>query len=602
MRTDATKASKQGETLDAMDRASSLKRHDSRMIIHFDYDCFYASVFEAENPALKNQPLAVQQKQIIVTCNYEARRRGLYKLQLITEAKKVCPDVVIVLGEDLTRFRNASKELYSFLRKSIWSGQAERLGFDEVFLDCTDMVNYNIDILNHNDLSHSFFCLDQNDPTIGFQYDASEPFGPTYPPEAGAVSDQDLQLYQRLVLGSHLARYLRHELENEKGYTATVGISTNKILSKLVGNLHKPKSQTTLVPPYDASASSESHVTTFMDSHDIGRIPGIGFKLSQKIRARILGRQPAFDEGLVYGGTKEKVTVRDVRTFLGMGPEMLEEILSGPGSQRGIGGKIWGLIQGVDDVEVSQAKKVPSQISIEDSYTRLDTLDEVRKKLNLLSNSLIRRMHLDLMEDDDDAENTDHGISKRRWLAHPRTLRLTTRPRPAVNPDGTRSRSFNRVSRSLPMPTFAFSLTENVHALADRLVQDSLIPCFRKLHPERSGWNLSLVNVAVTNMAETAADSKDSKGRDISRMFRRQDDVLKEWRIVDEDVAPHLTDDVNDLLEGSVDEDVCSEATPPTSWESDEEVQDNVDVCGRCGLSVPSFALLAHERFHQMPD
>ena len=464
------------------------------------------------------------------------------------------------------------------------------------------MVNYNIDILNHNDLSHSFFCLDQSDPTVGFQYDASEPFGPTYPPEAGAVSDQDPQLYQRLVLGSHLARYLRHELENEKGYTATVGISTNKILSKLVGNLHKPRSQTTLVPPYDAGAGSESHVTTFMDSHDIGRIPGIGFKLSQKIRARILGRQPAFDEGLVYGGTKEKVTVRDVRNFLGMGPEMLEEILSGPGAQRGIGGKIWGLLQGVDDVEVSQAKKVPSQISIEDSYTRLDTLDEVRKKLNLLSNSLIRRMHLDLMEEDDDTENADHGILKRRWLAHPRTLRLTTRPRPALNPDGTRSRSFNRISRSLPMPTFAFSLTENVHALADRLVQDSLIPCFRKLHPERSGWNLSLVNVAVTNMAETAADSKDSDGRDISRMFRRQDDVLKEWRVVDEDVAPHPTEDVGDLLEGSVDVDVCSEATPPTSWESDDEAQDNMDVCGRCGVSVPSFALLAHERFHQMPD
>lgn len=89
-------------------------------------------MFEAENPVLKNTPLAVQQKQIIVTCNYEARRRGLYKLQLITEAKKVCPDVVIVLGEDLTRFRNASKELYRFLRQSIWSGQAERLGFDEV--------------------------------------------------------------------------------------------------------------------------------------------------------------------------------------------------------------------------------------------------------------------------------------------------------------------------------------------------------------------------------------------------------------------------------------------------------------------------------------
>lgn len=97
-----------------------------------DYDCFYASVFEAENPALKAQPLAVQQKHIVVTCNYEARRRGLRKLQLITEAKRVCPDVVIVLGEDLTRFRDASRDLYTFLQSSIWSGQAERLGFDEV--------------------------------------------------------------------------------------------------------------------------------------------------------------------------------------------------------------------------------------------------------------------------------------------------------------------------------------------------------------------------------------------------------------------------------------------------------------------------------------
>jgi DNA polymerase iota len=138
---------KRNETLHEMDGASSLKRNDSRIIIHFvrqasagtrpltkgqDYDCFYASVIENAFPALKNVPLAVQQKHIVVTCNYEARKRGLKKLQLIAEAKRICPDLVIVLGEDLTRFRNASKALYDFLRTSIWSGQAEKLGFDEV--------------------------------------------------------------------------------------------------------------------------------------------------------------------------------------------------------------------------------------------------------------------------------------------------------------------------------------------------------------------------------------------------------------------------------------------------------------------------------------
>jgi len=116
-----------------MQQGRDLRRDDSRIIIHFDYDCFYASVVENENPALKSVPLAIQQKQIVVTCNYEARRRGLRKLQLITEAKKVCPDAVMILGEDLTRFRNASKELYDFLRQSIWSDKAERLGFDEVW-------------------------------------------------------------------------------------------------------------------------------------------------------------------------------------------------------------------------------------------------------------------------------------------------------------------------------------------------------------------------------------------------------------------------------------------------------------------------------------
>ena len=81
---------------------------------------------------MKSLPLAVQQKQIVVTCNYEARRRGLRKLQLIKDAKKICPDVVIVLGEDLTKFRDASKELFSFLQGFVWGGHLEKLGFDEV--------------------------------------------------------------------------------------------------------------------------------------------------------------------------------------------------------------------------------------------------------------------------------------------------------------------------------------------------------------------------------------------------------------------------------------------------------------------------------------
>lgn len=104
------------------------------LILGQDYDCFYAAVFEKEDPKLRYLPFAVQQKQIIVTCNYEARRRGLYKLQLVREAKQKCPDLIIALGEDLTRFRNASKDNYDFLRNHIWNNRVDRLGFDEVRL------------------------------------------------------------------------------------------------------------------------------------------------------------------------------------------------------------------------------------------------------------------------------------------------------------------------------------------------------------------------------------------------------------------------------------------------------------------------------------
>lgn len=91
---------------------------------------------EADNPTLKNRPLAIQQKQIVVTCNYAARQRGLFKLQRISEARQQCPDAVIVLGEDLTRFRDVSRELYLCLRGMVWGDRVEKLGLDEVRPGC----------------------------------------------------------------------------------------------------------------------------------------------------------------------------------------------------------------------------------------------------------------------------------------------------------------------------------------------------------------------------------------------------------------------------------------------------------------------------------
>ena len=481
-------------------------------------------------------------------------------------------------------------------------------------LDVTDMIEYNVGLINQNDLPNCFFCIEKDDPTVGFSYDASSVFGPTYPPRPKTLPEPlNDTLFQRLILGSHLAAYLRHNLEQEKGYTATVGVATNKILSKLVGNVNKPHNQTTLIPPYEDSPTAESNVVAFLDHHDIGKVPGIGFKLAQKIREHVLGRAANFDEGLVFGGTKERVTVRDVRIFPGMGPELLEGILSGPGSQKGIGGKVWDLLHGVDDTEVGKAKRVPTQISQEDSYMKyLRTFEDARKQLLLLAERLLVRMHLDLMEDDDEAEVA--SSTKRRWLAHPRTIRLSTRPRPPSNADGTRARTFHRISRSAPFPHFAFSLSENVTALAERMVESCLVPMFRQLHPQQTGFNLSLVNIACTNMAETAADSKDSDGRDIGRMFKKQDDVLKDFKVTEpiettkensEEVTnPNGQLDVSHPLH--VDESMDSwdedegEFWPSSDNTSGPDSGESTYECQVCQTVIPNFASAAHMRYHEL--
>lgn len=48
-------------------------------------------------------------------------------------------------------------------------------------MDVSDIVEYNVGLLNQNDLSNSFFCLSKEDPTDGFAFDASQVAGSTYP-------------------------------------------------------------------------------------------------------------------------------------------------------------------------------------------------------------------------------------------------------------------------------------------------------------------------------------------------------------------------------------------------------------------------------------
>ncbi|KAI9874735.1 MAG: hypothetical protein M1830_009339, partial [Pleopsidium flavum] len=123
----------------------------------------------------------------------------------------------------------------------------------------------------------------------------------------------------------------------------------------------------------------------------------------------------------------------------------------------------------------------------------------------------------------------------------------------------------------------------------------------------------------------------DGTGRDIGRMFKRQESVLREWKVEDRDMAPSDDDDNDDHqdieLHGVLDvprdrkehklgedpsnhpygsEDLIQPSQHSNGeedgWDSEDHETDPRDFCAICGAMMPTFAMMAHERFHALPD
>ena len=82
--------------------------------------------------------MAVTQKYLIGTANYRARAAGLEKLMATSEARRLCPEVALISGEDLTPYRRCAKRVRLLLARF---GTCEKLGLDECWVDVTAEVD-----------------------------------------------------------------------------------------------------------------------------------------------------------------------------------------------------------------------------------------------------------------------------------------------------------------------------------------------------------------------------------------------------------------------------------------------------------------------------
>lgn len=123
-----------------MFRLKEMYPKNGRVILHVDMNSFYASVEMAYDPNLKGKPLAIagnveERRGIIVTCSYEARKFGVKTTMPLWEAKKLCPQLV-VMKPNFERYRAASLVMFEILRQ--YTELVEPVSIDEGYMDITE--------------------------------------------------------------------------------------------------------------------------------------------------------------------------------------------------------------------------------------------------------------------------------------------------------------------------------------------------------------------------------------------------------------------------------------------------------------------------------
>ncbi len=160
----------------------------SRIILHIDMNSYFASVEQQANPFLRGKPIGItgnrSERSVVATASIEAKKLGVKTAMSTWQAKKICPSLILISGD---------QEKYAYITDR----------FNKLFLEFTPLVQK--------------FSIDESFLDITEQ--AKDWFG--------AVC---------------LAQHLRERLREECGerITASIGIATNKLLAKLSSECVKP--------------------------------------------------------------------------------------------------------------------------------------------------------------------------------------------------------------------------------------------------------------------------------------------------------------------------------------------------------------------------
>ncbi|GAB3426232.1 DNA polymerase IV [Flindersiella endophytica] len=100
-------------------------------ILHADLDSFYASVEQRDDPRLRGRPVIVG-AGVVLAASYEAKRCGVKTAMGGAQARRLCPDAVVV-SPRMSAYSDASKAVFEVFNHT--TPMVEGLSIDEAFLD-----------------------------------------------------------------------------------------------------------------------------------------------------------------------------------------------------------------------------------------------------------------------------------------------------------------------------------------------------------------------------------------------------------------------------------------------------------------------------------
>ena len=117
---------------------------NNKIILHIDMNSYYASMEQQAYPNLRGKPIGVAgkgsgERTVIVGASIEAKRLGVKGASSTWEAKRICPELIIVPA-NYARYSYTSKKIFDLFER--FSPTVEVFSIDEAFIELPNKATW----------------------------------------------------------------------------------------------------------------------------------------------------------------------------------------------------------------------------------------------------------------------------------------------------------------------------------------------------------------------------------------------------------------------------------------------------------------------------